>query len=353
MAFLDEIFIKTYYGNTVETWTYALLIILGAFIAGKVLYIIIGKVIKNFAAKTKTNLDYIIIDMIEEPIMFGIILFGTWFGLSTLTFSEGTTEIILKGYKILITINITWFIARLVNAMFENYVKPLTEKTDSDFDDQVFPILRKGIIVVIWVLGIIISLDNAGYKIGPILAGLGIGGLAFAFAAKDILANIFGGITIFTDKPFKIKDRIKVEGYDGTVEEIGLRSTRIRTLAGRQVTIPNSTFAENPVENITREPTRKITLKLGLTYDTTPEKLEKAQEILKNIALKNDLITDKHHLAFTDFGDFALGITFIYYIKKSSNIMEAQNSVNMAILKEYNKAKLGFAFPTQTIEVVK
>ena len=168
-------------------------------------------------------------------------------------------------------------------------------------------------------------------------------------AAKDTIANIFGGFMIFMDKPFKLKDRIKIVGVDGTVKEIGLRSTRIQTLEGRLVTIPNMKFTENPVENVSAEPHRKVVLNLGLTYDTTPKKMELALKTLKSIAKKNKNIDEKILLSFNGFGDFAMNILFIYYIKKSSDILETQTKMNTAILTEFNKNKLEFAFPSQTI----
>ena len=348
-----ELFQATYYGNTIYNWTIALGIILGAFILGKIVYWIIKNIIKKLTAKTKTKLDDIIVDQIEEPALLAIILFGIWYAMSILIFSESTDNTIQKIYHVLITINITWLISRLFQSAYEEYILPLAEKTETDFDDQILPLIRKGIKIVIWTLGIIVALDNAGYKIGPLLAGLGIGGIALAMAAKDTIANIFGGFTIFTDKPFVIKDRIKIDSYDGFVEEIGLRSTRLRTLQGTQVTIPNSHFSENPVENVEREPNRKIILNLGLTYDTTPENMKKAIKILNNIATKNNDVTKGFKISFNAFGDFSLGIMFIYYIKKRSNILQTQNDINMEILSQYNKENLSFAFPTQTIELMK
>jgi len=349
MAILETI----YYGNSVQTWLIALSIIFGAFIVGKVIYWIFGNVVKKITSKTKTKLDDILIDMIEEPIMMAIVLLGMWKGIAYLTLGDITLDWINKAFYGLIVINITWFIARLLDAIFEEYVIPLTEKTESDFDDQIVPIIRKSIKTIIWIIGVIVALDNAGYKIGPILAGLGIGGLALAMAAKDTVANIFGGFTIFTDKPFQLKDRIKIDGFDGTVEEIGLRSTRLRLLSGTQVTIPNSEFASGPVENVTREPARKVILNLGLTYDTTPENIEKSIEILKDIAKKHESVKSNYLVSFNAFGDFSLGILFIYYIKKSGNILDTQTQINLEILKQFNKNKIDMAFPTQTLEIKK
>ncbi|MBT5021737.1 mechanosensitive ion channel [Candidatus Woesearchaeota archaeon] len=350
---LQEILIKTYYGNTVEQWAYALLIILGAVVVGKILYWFFGNVVKKFASKTKTKLDDIIVDMIEEPIVFALTLFGIWYATTRLTLTEGMSAWFGNVFQVLIVINVAWLITRLFDSFYTEYLVPLADKTDTDLDDQILPIVKTGTNIIIWIIAILVALNNAGYNVGALLAGLGIGGLALAMAAKDTVSNVFGGITIFVDKPFKLNDRVKVSGYDGTIVEIGLRSSRLKTLEGRIVTIPNSSFAGNPVENVTREPSRKVVLNLGLTYDTKPAQMEKAMKLLKDIAKKNKKINKDFKLSFNAFGDSALGIMFIYYIKKSSDILETQTEMNMEILKQFNKNKLEFAYPTQTVYTVK
>ena len=197
------------------------------------------------------------------------------------------------------------------------------------------------------------SLKHAGYDVGALLAGLGIGGVALAMAAKDTIANMFGGFTILADRPFRLNDRIKVVGYDGNVKEIGLRSTRLQTLEGRTVTIPNSKFSETPVENISWEPSRKITVELGLVCSTTPQQMEEALAILRDIAKQNiDKVEEKIILYFSAFAPSSLNITFIYYIRKSADIIETQNIMNMTILRKFNDANLSLAYPTQTIYTV-
>jgi len=345
----NDILIKTYYGNTIKEWLFALLIILAALVVGKILYWFFGNVMKALTKKTETKLDDIIIDMIEEPIVFTLMLFGIWYGIGTLTLGETFGKWIGIIFQVLIVINVAWLLSRLFDSIFQQYLLPLTEKSDTDLDDQLLPLVRKGTKAIIWILAIIVALNNAGYEVGPLIAGLGIGGIAFAMAAKDTISNIFGGFTIFTDKPFKVKDRIEIEGFDGTIKEIGLRSTRLETLEGRIVTIPNSTFSDNPVENISSEPSRKVVLNLGLTYDTTPQQMKKALTILKGIAAKNKNIKDNISLSFNAFGDFAMNVLFIYYIKKGSDILDTQTDMNMEILNLFNKNKLEFAFPTQTV----
>ena len=346
---MQDFLAREFYFNTISNWGISLLIIIGAITAGKILFWFFSSVIKKLTDKTKSKVDDIIVDMLEEPMIFALTIAGLWFGLHRLTFPDNWQLWMAKVYHILITINITWFIARLFDAIIEEYIIPLTEKTESDLDDQVIPIVRKGLRTSVWILGIIVALNNAGYDVTALIAGLGIGGLALAMAAKDSVSNIFGGIMIFTDKPFKVGDRIKINGFDGIIEEVGIRTSRMRTLEGRLVTIPNSQFTGDMVENVSAEPSRKIVLNLGLTYDTSAEQIEKGIELLKEIASQNNKIEENIVVGFNSFGDFSLGITFIYYIKKESSIIETQTAINLSILKKFEENGLEMAFPTQTI----
>ncbi|MGL5272664.1 MAG: mechanosensitive ion channel family protein, partial [Phocaeicola sp.] len=199
--------------------------------------------------------------------------------------------------------------------------------------------------------GIIMGLKNAGYDVGAVIAGLGIVGLAVAMAAKDTVSNFFGGVTIFSDKPFRIGDRIKIGSYDGFIHEIGLRSFRLRTLNGTIVTIPNSKVTDSLIENVTLEPSRKVTLNLGLTYETSPEKVKEAIEILRDIASLHTSLEENIVVSFNQYGDFSLGILFIYYIKKGEDILQAQTDINLSILTRFNERKIQFAYPTQTLYV--
>ena len=345
---MPEFLQATFYNNTILEWLTAMGIVLGVYILSKIVYRIFSKVIRTITSKTKTKLDDIIVDMIEEPIVASLVIGGIWFALMGLNMSESASARIGHIMQFAIVMMIAWLISRLLDALIEEYVIPLTEKTESDMDDQFLPILRKGIRIIIWSMAIIIGLNNVGYDVTTLIAGLGIGGLAFAMAAKDTVANIFGGFTIFTDKPFAINDRVQIGNYDGSVVEIGVRSTRLKTPAGRIVTIPNSKFSDSPVENVSLEPSRKIILQLGLTYDTTPENMDKALAILGEIAASNTGLSGDPTIFFSGFGDFSMNITFIYYIGKESNIAGTQNSINLAILKQFNEAGLEFAFPTQT-----
>ena len=340
---------KTFYGNTIAEWGITLLIILGAFVVGKILYWFTTTVVRRFTEKTKTNLDDLIIDMIEEPIVFALTVGGIWYGLRQLTLSEAALGWIDQGVQFVVVLMVTWLIARLLDALYREYLVPLAEKTETDLDDQLLPIVSRGTKLAIWSLGIVVALNNAGYNIGALLAGLGIGGLALAMAAKDTVSNFFGGVTIFTDQPFVINERIKIEGFDGVVKEIGMRSTRLETREGRLVTIPNSTFASTPVENVSREPSRRVVLDLGLTYDTSPEGMREALAIVNRIIEESPDLEDKRTVSFDKFGDFALNIHLRYYIRKEADIWPTKSEVSLAIMEQFAAAGLEMAFPTQTL----
>lgn len=346
---MQEILTHSYYGNTMQSWLLALVIIVLSVVLSRVIYWGFSRFVRLFTAKTKTNLDDIIVDMVEEPAVFLVVVMGIWFALKSLTLPESITTIVANSYQVIIALLVGWLLSRLFDAMYREYMLPLAENSENDLDDQLMPIISKGIKLIIWVMAIIIGLNNAGYDVAALIAGLGIGGLALAMAAKDTVSNIFGGVTIFTDKPFKINDRIKVAGYDGVVTEIGVRSTRLKTLEGRVVTMPNAKFADAPVENISWEPSRKVKLNLGLTYDTTPEKMQQAMDIIAKISAANKQTEDKVTISFNAFGDFAMNIMFIYYICKGENIADTQTAINMEILRQFNAAGLEFAFPTQTL----
>jgi MscS family membrane protein len=347
--FSEGFFAKTFYGNTITEWLIAFGIVILSVILGKIFHRFFKSAMRRATAKSKTKLDDLIVDMVEEPFVFTVIVVGFYAAIQYLNLTPDVRAFFGKVFYVLTSLTVAWLIVRLVDSIIKEFLAPLVAKSESDLDDQLLPILRKGVKSAIWIIAFIVAANNAGYDVGALIAGLGIGGLAFALAAQDTVGNLFGGVTIFLDKPFTVNDRVQIAGFDGVVKEIGLRSVRLQTLAGRMVTIPNRTFTDSPVENVSSEPNRKVALALGLTYDTKPEQIEQAMQHLRDINAKSDNTEENMLISFDAFGDFALGITFIYYIKKGADIMETQTEINLAILKTFNENGLEFAFPTQTI----
>ncbi len=338
---------KTFYGNTISDWLIAAVIILSSLVISKVVYWLFKHTIARLTQKTKTRIDDIIVDMMEEPVSLAVILIGFHFAFEMLTVSDNVSAFKGKIFQFLFILNVAWLIERLVNSLFENYLVPLTEETENDLDDIVVPIVQKGTAFTIWSLGIVVGLNNAGYDVGAVLAGLGIGGLAFAIAAKDTVSNMFGGLTIFIDKPFVKGDRVKVKGVDGRIQDIGLRTTKLETMEGRRLTIPNSAFIDNPVENISSEPTRKITQTIKLAHTNNYTKVNEAILFIKGILDKNKNIEkEKSIVSFTSIEDTGFVIQLIYFIlpKSSKEIFDTQTEVNTEILTtfEQNWIKLSY-----------
>ncbi|MBN2567501.1 mechanosensitive ion channel family protein [Candidatus Woesearchaeota archaeon] len=350
MAFLTE----TYFGNTVMQYLVFLLILAGGILAGRAAHWVATTILAQAAKKTKTNLDDILIKELKRPIVFLLFILSAYYGITFLALSERAAEIFSNVLQMLIILDITWFLIAFVDSILIHYVQPLTEKTKSDLDEHLLPILRKLVKIILIVIALIMIISEFGYDVTSLLAGLGLGGLAFALAAQDLLKNLFGGVAILTDKPFKLGQRIKVdEKYDGFVREIGMRTTRIETFDGTQLILPNSKIADSIVENISAERARRVKLVLGVTYGTSSAKLERAQRILADIVKRNRNTEDESRVWFSGFGDFALQLTLIYWIRDLDNIITAQGEINTAIKKGFEKARIDFAFPTQTIELVR
>ena len=345
MEFLDQEF----YGNSLYNWLISLGILIGSFILVKILYWIFSNVFKRITSKTKTNIDDVLLDKLEKPLTYLVLIGGYWIAIHFLKFNDTISSVLENVAYLALVLDLTTIFSRIFDALVSEVIMPLSEKSESSFDNQLIPVIQKGVRSIIWVLGIIIGLDNIGFDITAMIAGLGIGGLALALAAQDSVKNIFAGVMIFLDKPFRLNDRIQINGHDGSVEEVGLRSTRIRTLEGRIVTIPNCTFTDNSVINVTSQPALKVKLNLGLTYDTNEEQMQNAINILEEIVKDQPQIKDDFAAGFNGFGDFSLNILFIYYVKPEGHWLDTQTLVNKEILRRFNKEGLEFAFPTQTI----
>jgi MscS family membrane protein len=256
----------------------------------------------------------------------------------------------------LVAIAITWFVYLLVDIL-EHWLTHLTSRSRSALDDQLVPMLRKTLRIVIVIMAALFIAQNI-YKwdIGALIAGLGLGGLAFALAAKDMLANFFGSITIFADRPFTLGDRVVIDGQDGMVEEVGFRSTRIRTLQGHLVTVPNGTVANTTVENIGRRPSIKRVLNVTVTYDTSLEKMEEGVAILRDMLdkrMEHFPVDSPPRVYFSDFNAASLNIVVYYWFAPPDwwEYLQFTHEFNMELLRRFNEAGIEFAFPTQTLYV--
>lgn len=338
---------KVFWGNTLENWAISIIIIISTVVVMKLISFFNKKVLKPFTRKTANKLDDILYDAFESPILFGIMLIGIWVAIHRLVAPDSFIKTIDTAYRILVVLNITWFFARLVNSLIEVY---WVEKQNNQHGSKMTPVIRRTLLVVVWVIGVVMALSNVGINISALLGTLGIGGIAFALAAQDTIKNIFGAFTIFTDKPFAIGDTVRIDSFEGTIIDVGARSTKMMDYNKRIVTFPNYKITDTSIVNISAEPMRRVVMKIGLTYDTTPEKMKEAMSILTAIPSKVSSISpDGLTVNFSDFADSALILTFIYFIKKGEDIGKSSSNANIEILTAFNEAGLNFAFPTQTL----
>lgn len=339
-------------GNTVENWVISIFIVVGAFILIKLLSLLGKKVIKPFTNRTTNRVDDIIYYSLESPIKFAVILLGIWIAIHRLVYPDSFVKVVDNAYRILIILDITWIFARLFSGLLQIYWR---HNSDGKANTMM-PVIKRTILVIVWIIGLVMALSNIGVNISALLGTLGIGGIAFALAAQDTVKNIFGAFTIFTDKPFSIGDTINVNGTEGTVVDVGVRSTKILGYDRRITTLPNYKITDTSIINISSEPMRRVTVKLGLTYDTTPEKMKEALDILRAIPKRMENVSENPSdisAVFTDYAASALVITYNYYIKKQGDILKVTSDMNLEILTSFNKAGLDFAFPTQTLYINK
>lgn len=342
-----------YFGNTILQFGLFFGTILGFLIVGKIILFLLQKHFKKIASKTQTKIDDLIIYTLEKPFHLTFLVLGLFIGLNFLTLDETLYPTLYDIIKLLFYLNIAWYALRFSEAIMEVYIVPYTKKSKSKLDDQLLPIIKNTSRYAIILLSGLIILDNVGFDVTTLLAGLGIGGLALAMASQDAVSNIFGGVTVFTDKPFTVGDWIKVEGYSGIIDEVGIRSSRLRTFDGAIVTIPNNTFSKKPIENISQRKSERVVTRFGFTYETKVKKLKEAKKIIREvIKTTKGLDNNKMYISFEEFGDFALKMLVIYYIKDMSTYekrLELRDAVNMKIKERLEKAKIDMAFPTQTI----
>ena len=340
------------WGNTIENWGISILIILGAIIIVKLLSLLGKKVIKPFVTGTDNHLDDVIFYSLEAPVKFAIILLGIWIAIHRLVYQDILVKIVYNAYSILIVLDITWFFGRLFSSLLQVY----WGKQSNGQANKMMPIIKRTILVIVWLIGIVMALSNVGVNISALLGTLGIGGIAFALAAQDTVKNVFGAFTILTDKPFSIGDTIRVDSYEGTVVDVGVRSTKIMNYDKRIITFPNYKITDTSIVNISSEPMRRVVLNLGLTYDTTSEKMKEALELLKSIPKRVENVSSNPSdivAVFTEYSNSALVIMYLYFIEKQGDILGVTSNMNMEILAAFNKAGLNLAFPTRTVYIQK
>ena len=290
---------------------------------------------------------------LSESIGFLVFVVGLEAGVRFLRVSAGVDSLFSTALSVLFILSIAWVVYRLVDVVDE-WLKRVTFRTASRMDDMLAPLIRKSLRVTIVILALLqVATTLSDKPVTSLLAGLGVGGLAVALAAQDTLKNFFGSLVILADKPFELGDRIVVDGHDGPVEEVGFRSTRLRTLEGHLVTIPNGEMANKTILNIGKRPYIRRLANITVTYDTPPDKVLRAVDIVRAILKDHEGSRPDFppRVYFNDFNDASLNIVMIYWYHPPDywKFLAFNERVNRQILEKFNEEGIEFAFPTQTV----
>jgi len=307
--------------------------------------------ILKLTTKTKTDLDEQILRAFEKPLRAFLIIVGLYISFSYLPLNGHMNEILLRVFRSFLIILLAWGLSNLVGSTVL-WIEWLGKKYNFEIDIILIPFFSKLLKFTIIALTITIIAEEWGYRIDSLIAGLGLGGLAFALAAKDTVGNVFGGVVIITEKPFTLGDWIETPSVEGTVEDITFRSTRIRTFAQSLVTIPNSTLANEPITNWSKMGKRRITFHLGLTYSTSKEKMEKVIKAIKHMLENHDEIHQETiFVRFDRFNDSSLDL-FLYFFTKTTNRAEwlrVKEDVNLKIMEILEREGVSVAFPSTSV----
>ncbi len=339
-----------FWGNELWKYIFSLIYIFLAFYVSKFLDYLTRVWLKHWTKRTETKLDDLLLELLNGPVKVIAFVIFLRIGLDVFQWPEAVQKILTKGFTVIVAITITYASLKLVDLLMNYWHMRASADSDQAFREQVFPIIRKAFKAFVVVVATLVTLSNVGVDITAAIASLSIGGLAVGLAAQDTLANLFGAVAIFLDKPFHIGDRIKVESVDGMVETIGLRSTRIRGMDGHLVAIPNKLMGNAIITNITRRPTIKTEMNIGLTYDTPAEKVKRATTLLEEIFRANPKTADLI-ISFNKFADSALNI-FVVHVWSGTDGKEhfaAMQELNLRIKERFDAEKIEFAFPTQTV----
>ena len=335
-------------------WLMAAVVLFITIVLQRVIVRIFRALTQTLTSRTQTQLDDVLLGAAEKPANWLVLVIGILLTINVLNPPVDIFPIVplanSGGRIISIALGI-WFLWRMIDGI-GTYYSTRAAQSLTALDDQLVPFIVKTLKIFLIITGVLVVAQNMGYSISGLIASLGIGGIAVAMAAKDTISNIFGSIMILIDRPFSIGDWIKTSEFEGVVEEIGFRSTRIRTFSKTLINVPNSMLANMVIDNIDARPKRRVKMRIGITYDTSPAKMKQAVAGIEEI-LKQHIGVDQEFslVKFDEFEDSSLSI-FLYYFTKTTHweeYLQIRQEVNMQIMELLESLKLEFAFPSRTV----
>ena len=348
--FLQQI----YFNNRVIDYIIALAIFLLLVLLINISKKFLIKVLNSFARKSTTKIDDQFVEAFQNKIkpFINLLYFGSFYlGFSQLKIPSPLEKIVNIAIIALLIFFGVRFVLSIFSYFLENYwIKKESNATRITAIRGVETFLR----IVIWVIALIVLLDNLGIQVSALVAGLGIGGIAVALAAQNILGDFFSYFIIFFDHPFEIGDFIIIDNFSGTIESIGIKTTHIRSLGGEEIIFSNTDLVNSRLRNYKRMRKRRVLFKIGVIYQTSLEQLKEIPAIVTEIIQQiNGATLDRVH--FASFGDFSLDFEVVYYVntRDYNRYMDVQQEINFKIKEEFEKRGIEFAYPTQTLFLAK
>lgn len=336
----------------IPLWQYlaTLIYIAIAIVGARIFDWLVAVQLKKVAAKTKMTIDDLVIQLLRGPVKILALVIFLQVGLNVFQWPVWLENWLRKGFYLLLAASLTYMVLRLVDLGATYWRRYPGIKADKTFNDLLIPLISKSVKAFIIIMAVLVTLDNIGFNIRTLLAGVSISGLALGLAAQDTVGNLFGAAAVFMDKPFRIGDRVQLDGIDGTVEEIGLRSTRVRNLDGFLVTVPNKTMGNAIITNVTRRPHLKTVLNIGVTYDTPAQKVAEAVQIIKDIYGKHPMTGDLT-VGFNNFADSSLNIMVVHLWKELDFKVHlaGMQEMHLEVKRRFDEAGIAFAFPSRTV----
>lgn len=345
-----ELLDQTFFNNSVMQWLLAGTAFLVTVLVLRVIQYLAGRRFAAFAAKTKTQWDDVLVAVVNHTKLIFLIIVGVFVAALLLELPDRSHSIVSNLFVIALFIQSGIWVATFITSVLDNYREVALDKNRS----AVTTINLIGLVtrIILWSLVVLLALDHLGVNVTALVAGMGIGGIAVALALQNVLGDLFASLSITFDKPFIIGDFLIVDEHMGNVENVGLKTTRIRSLSGEQLVFSNSDLLNSRLRNYGRMSERRILFSIGVTYETPREKLKQIPELIREaIEAVEQTRFDRSH--FMNYGDFALMYESVYYVSSANyNIyMDIQQSVYFAIHESFEQNGIEFAYPTQKLFV--
>jgi len=344
-----------FFGNSGWDYTLALVWFLGLMTAFKIFKMVVVARLKHLSRKTKSDIDDFAIQVVNELKPPFYLLIAFYFAIRPLELNDLVHKIAFGLFTAVLIFQAILVLQKIIDYILEKKLLQNVEgRDDAKNKKAAIRLLSQIFKVFLWVIGFLMILSNLGVDVTSLVAGLGIGGIAIAFALQGILGDLFASFSIFLDQPFKVGDYVEAGTEAGTVKKVGVKTSRIETANGEELVVANTDIASSRLRNFSNMTKRRVRMNLGVTYDTGSKKLEKIPGIIEKI-VKSEKDVRFVRAKFDSFGDSALMFKITYYVKSSDMELysDIKARINLAIYKEFEKNKIEFAFPSQTVYLSK